>query len=240
MPSLAIKLDSVTWLREGKRARDPDPALAAVLAEQAGAAAIVAHLGSARRQIRDRDIYVLKEIVKTRLIVEIPPENQILAAVLEVKPAQVTLVSENRVDPSEAETLDYGENFEKISEVSDRLRSAGIGLAHFIRPDAEDTKNAARCKVDYVVLSTLGYASAETVQEVEAELEDIERISRLAHKLSMGVHAGGGLTYKNVTQCAELEMMQQIIVGRAVVKRALMVGIERAVSLMREEMNRKL
>ncbi len=90
MPSLAIKLDSLTWLREGKRSRDPDPALAAVLAEQAGADAIVVHLGSARRHIRDRDIYVLKEIVKTRLIVEIPTDSQILAKVLEVKPYQVT------------------------------------------------------------------------------------------------------------------------------------------------------
>jgi len=240
LPSLALKLDSVTWLREGKRARDPDPALAAVLAEQAGADAIVAYLGPSRTGIRDRDIYVLKEVVKTRLIVEIPPDDQILAVALEVKPSQVTLVSENRVDPRGAETLDYSGNFEKICEVTERLRSAGIVVSHFIRPQAEDTKNAARCKVDYVTLSTLGYASAESVQEAEEELEDIERISHLAHKLSMGVHAAGGLTYKNATQCAELELIQQIIVGRAVVKRALMVGIERAVSLMREEMNRKL
>ncbi|MFQ5607873.1 MAG: pyridoxine 5'-phosphate synthase [Candidatus Zixiibacteriota bacterium] len=240
MPTLGIKLDSVTWMREGKRERDPDPAQAAVLAEQGGADAIVAHLGSSRRHVRDRDIYILKEIVKTRLAVEIPADNQLLSIALEVNPAQVTIVSENRVDPTGAETLDYSANFEKISEVSERLRSAGISVSHFIQPNGEDTKNAARCKADYVQLSTVGYSSAGTAKEAEAELDDIERISQLAHKFNMGVTCGGGITYANVTQCAELNLVQHIIVGRAVIKRALMLGMERAVKLMRDELTRKL
>ncbi|MBN4056676.1 pyridoxine 5'-phosphate synthase [bacterium AH-315-J21] len=239
MPLLAVKLDSLTWLREGKRSRDPDPAQAAVLAELGGADAITVTLHPSRRFIRDRDVYVLKEVVKTRLIVEMPLDDDLMTVALEVRPWMVTFIAENQVDPSGKEPLDY-QDFEAISEASERLRGAGVVCAHHILPDAESVKNAARCRADFVEFSTSGYSRASSVAEAEAELDDIARNCTSAHKLGLGIYCGSGLTYKNVAQCAEIDIVQQVTVGRSLINRAVIVGIEQAVSQMRREIDRKI
>ncbi len=239
MPLLAVKLDSLTWLRDGKRSRDPDPAQAAVLAELGGADAITVTLHPSRRGIRDRDVYVLKEVVKTRLIVEMPLDDDLMTVALEVRPWMVTFIAENQVDPSGKEPLDY-RDLEAISAATERLRGAGIISSHHILPQAEDIKNAARCRTDFVEFSTSGYSRAGSVTEAESELDDIARNSQMAHKLGLGVYCGSGLTYKNVAQCAEIDVIQQVTVGRALINRAVIVGIEQAVSQMRREIERKI
>ncbi len=239
MPLLAVKLDTITWLREGKRSRDPDPAQAAVLAELGGADAITVTLHPSRRFIRDRDVYVLKEMVKTKLIVEMPFDEELLTVMLEVRPAMVTLISENQVDPSGKESLDYSD-LDALLAATERLRGAGILSAHHIAANSEGVKNAARCRADFVELSTAGYSRASSVSEAETELDDIARNAQMAHKLGMGVYCGSGLTYKNVAQCAEIDVVQQVTVGRALVQRAVIVGIQEAVSQMRREIDRKI
>jgi pyridoxine 5-phosphate synthase len=239
MPLLAVKLDTITWLREGKRSRDPDPAQAAVLAELGGADAITVTLHPSRRFIRDRDVYVLKEMVKTKLIVEMPFDEDLLTVMLEVRPAMVTFISENQVDPSGKEPLDYSD-LDALLEATERLRGAGALCAHHIAASSEGVKNAARCRADYVEISTAGYSRAGSVSEAETELDDIVRNAQMAHKLGMGVYCGSGLTYKNVVQCAEIDVVQQVTVGRALVQRAVIVGIQEAVSQMRREIDRKI
>jgi len=239
MPLLAVKLDALTRLREGKRSRDPDPAQAAVLAELGGADAITVTLHPSRRFIRDRDVYVLKEIVKTRLIVEMPLDEDLLTVALEVRPWMVCLIGENQVDPSGKEPLDYSA-LEQLSAVTKRLRGAGIISAHHILPQSEDVKNAARCRTDFVEISTAGYSRAGSVSEAETELDDIVRNAQMAHKLDLGVYCGSGLTFKNVTQCAEIDVIQQVTVGRALINRAVIVGIQQAVEQMRSQVERKL
>ncbi len=239
MPLLAVKLDALTRLREGKRSRDPDPAQAAVLAELGGADAITVTLHPSRRFIRDRDVYVLKEIVKTRLIVEMPLDEDLLSVALEVRPWMVCLIAENQVDPSGKEPLDYRE-LEQLSAATERLRGAGIISAHHILPQSEDVKNAARCRADFVEISTAGYSRAGSVSEAETELDDIVRNAQMAHKLGLGVYCGSGLTFKNVAQCAEIDVIQQVTVGRALINRAVIVGIQQAVEQMRSQVERKL
>lgn len=240
MPLLAIKLDAITKLREDKRSRDPDPAQLAPLAELGGADAITAALHSSRTLIRDRDIYLLKEIVKTRFILEIAPTEDLLAVALEVRPWMVTLRGENPVDPYVTEPLAYNSALESIAVATERLKGAGIISSHCIQPTPDDVKNAARCKAEYIALTTDGYVTAESLQDAENELEDIDRMSQMAQKLGIGVHCGGGLNYKNAPRCAELNLIEQVTVGRAVVRRALLTGVERAVAELRAEINRKL
>lgn len=240
MALLGVKLDSATWLRQGKRAKDPDPAQLAALADLGGADALALFIGSHRRHARDRDVYLLKEIVRSRFILQMAPRVDLMNLALEVRPWMVELVSENAVDPTAVEPLDYANNSDSIAEASERLKGAGIIPSHFIRPDAEDAKQAARLKAQYVTLATMNYTNAATREEAETEVDDIERISQLANKMGLGINCGGGLTYKNVAPLAEMNLMELVIVGRAVIQRALLVGMERAVSELRAELNRRI
>ena len=240
MALIGIKLDSVTRLRQGKRSRDPDPAQLAPLAELGGADAIVAALHSSRSLIRDRDVYLLREIVKTRLILQIAPTEELMTLALEVRPWMVMLVGENRIDPGVIEPVSYGSALDTLSAATERLKGAGIVSAHFVGPSADDVKNAARCKAEYVSLSTESYVSAGSRQDAEAELDDLDRMAHMAQKLGMGVYCEGGLTYQNVSPCAELKLIERVTVGRAVVRRALQTGMERAVRDLRQELERRL
>ena len=240
MPLLAVKLDSATWLREGKRDKSPDPAQLAVLAEQGGADAIVAQLTTSRRHIRERDIFILKEVVKTRFIVETQPDENLLQIVLEARPYMVTFVSENQMDSNIREPLDYGIAADRLAEATERLRGAGVISSHLIRPQPEAVKNAARAKAEFVEICTSELMNAASTGEAEAQLGDIDRAGQLAGKLGMGVNCGGGLGYKNARSIAEIQLVQQIVIGRAIIKRAMLVGIERAVSQMREEITRRV
>lgn len=239
MPLLAVKLDSVTHLRESKRAKEPDPAPFATLAELGGADAISVSLLSGREHVRDRDVYLLKEMVKSRFILEISPSEELLTIALEVRPAAVMLIGENRMDATGKEPLAYTAG-NAFSDVTERLKAAGIRVTHFVAPNADDVKNAARCRSDYVELATTGYANASSTKEAEQELDDLERMSQLASKMGMGVSASGSLTYENVSPCAQLALVEQVTVGRAVVRRALMVGMQQAVASLRSQLDRNI
>lgn len=239
MPLLSVKLDAITRMRESKRAKEPDPAPFATLAELGGADAVCVSLLSGREFVRDRDVYLLKEIVKSRFILEIAPTEDLLTVALEVRPAAVTLIGENRVDPTGKEPLAYTAG-NRLAEITERLKGADVRVTHYVAPNADDVKNAARCRADYVELSTVGYANAASSREAEQELDDIERMSQLANKMGLGVSAAGSLTYENVAPCAQLALVEQVTVGRAIVRRALMGGMQDAVTKMCARIERKV
>lgn len=225
MPLISIKVDLVASLRYRKYIKEPDPAQAAVLAELAGADGINCFLREDRRHIRDRDFYILKETVKSKLTVQIAPDSELIERAIEVKPHTVTLMP----FLSGTSVIDKGDLF---ASASAELRSAGINVGYFINPEVDEVKAAARGKADIVELDGLDYARAETKKDIEIELERLEQAAQLASKLGMTPSCGNGLNYRNIRPLLDLDIFKEFTVGHAVISRAVMVGLDRAVSEM--------
>ena len=222
MPLISIKVDLVASLRYRKYIKEPDPAHAAVLAELAGADGINCYLREDRRHIRDRDFYILKETVKSRLTVQIAPDSELIERALEVKPYMVTLMpflSGTSVD----------EKVDLFASSAETLRGAGINVGYFVSAEVESVKAAARGRAEVVELDASDYAQAETKGDIESELDQLEQMAQLAAKLGMAPHCGNGLNYRNIGPLVDLGIFEEFTVGHAVISRAVMVGMDRAV-----------
>jgi pyridoxine 5-phosphate synthase len=234
MVRLGVNVDHVATLREARKGKLPDPVAAAVMAEMAGAHGIVCHLREDRRHIKDKDLYLLKEMVKTHLNMEMAPTDEMVKIATEVVPDMVTLVPERREELTTEGGLDVIANFEYLHEAIMILRANNIVVSLFIAPEINQIKAAARVKADYVELHTGVYARAESLNTVADELEKIRSMALAASKLGLGVSAGHGLNYQNVREIAAIPQMEELNIGHAIVAKAVMVGMERAVREMLE------
>jgi len=234
MSLVSIKVDYIASLREIKHLKEPDPAQAAVLAELAGADGISCHLREDRKHIRDRDLYLLKEMVKTKLTLQIEPVEDLIERALEVKPWLVTLMPFSDEDIIVQKGIDFENNRDLYAETSATLKGSGINVSYFIEPEIDAVKNAARAKIDAVELNAFRYISAETLETAEAELDRMEQMSQLASKLDLTVNCGNGLNYKNIRPLIDLGAIEEFTIGYSVISRALMIGMERAVREMVE------
>jgi pyridoxine 5-phosphate synthase len=234
MVRLGVNVDHVATVREARKTNVPDPVAAAMVAEMAGADGIVCHLREDRRHIKDKDLFLLKELVKTHLNLEMAATNDMLKIATEVAPDMVTLVPERREEVTTEGGLDVQENVGWFEEVIGQLHSHNIVTSLFIDPNIEQVKAAARCGVDYVELHTGQYANAEDVRVVADELEKLRSMAMAATKLGLGVSAGHGLNYQNVREILDIEQIEELNIGHAIVARAVMTGMERAVREMLE------
>jgi pyridoxine 5-phosphate synthase len=234
MVRLGVNVDHVATLREARKGKLPDPVAAAVLAEMAGAHGIVCHLREDRRHIKDKDLYLLKEMVKNHLNMEMAPTDEMVKIATEVVPDMVTLVPERREELTTEGGLDVAANFEYLQEAITILRANNIVVSLFIAPEINQIKAAARVKADYVELHTGAYAAAENLNTVADELEKIRSMALAAGKLGLGVSAGHGLNYQNVRGIAAIPQMEELNIGHAIIAKAVMVGMERAVREMLE------
>lgn len=238
MVRLGVNVDHVATLREARRGKLPDPVAAAIASEMAGADGIVCHLREDRRHIKDKDLYLLKEVVKTHLNLEMAATDEMIKRATEVLPDMVTLVPEKREEITTEGGLDVVTNIDWIEEVIDQLRAHNIVTSLFIDPDIQQIKAAAQCKTDYIELHTGLYANAEDIGTVEDELEKLRSMAIAASKLGLGVSAGHGLNYHNVRDILQIEQIEELNIGHAIVARAVMVGMERAVRDMLEIIRR--
>lgn len=229
MSILSIKVDYVAALRELKRLKEPDPAQMAVLAEVAGADGISCHLREDRRHIRDRDLYLLKEMVKTKLTLQMAPTDDLIERAVEVKPWMVTLMPFTSENLLVNNGVDLDANRDLYAETAAALKASGINICYFIDPEIDAVKEAARAKVDAIELNAYKYTSAETIEAAEDELDKLEKMAQLATKLNLMVDCGNGLNYKNIRPLVDLGLFEEFTVGYAVVCRATLVGIDRAV-----------
>lgn len=229
MVRLGVNVDHIATLREARKGKLPDPIAAAVLAEMAGAHGIVCHLREDRRHIKDKDLYLLKEIVKTHLNMEMAPTDEMVKIATEVVPDMVTLVPERREEVTTEGGLDVISNFEYLQEAITILRANNIVVSLFIDPDINQIKAAVRVKADYVELHTGNYANAESLHRVSDEMERIRSMAVAANKLGLGVSAGHGLNYQNVREIASIPQVEELNIGHAIIARAAMTGLERAV-----------
>lgn len=229
MMRLGVNVDHVATVREARRGKLPDPSAAAIAAEMAGAEGIVCHLREDRRHIKDKDLFILKEIVKTHLNLEMVATDEMVRIATEVVPDMVTLVPERREELTTEGGLDVISNTDWIEEVVRQLRNQNIVVSLFIDPDIDQIKAAARLQADYVELHTGLYANADELGAVMDELEKIRSMAIAAAKLGLGVSAGHGLDYHNVRDILEIDQIEELNIGHSIVAKAVMIGMERAV-----------
>ena len=234
MARLGVNIDHVATLRQARGGKEPDPIAAAMMAEQAGADGIVVHLREDRRHIQDRDLRLLRQILQTKLDLEMAPVDEMVKIAMEVRPDIVTLVPERREEKTTEGGLDVLAHRERLQEVVGRLRDGGIVVSLFIEPDLEAVKASHKLGADYVELHTGRYANAQRANEESAAMEAILQSAKFAVKLNIGVNAGHGLTYRNVRRVAGIREIVEFNIGHSIVARAVQVGLERAVSEMKE------
>jgi pyridoxine 5-phosphate synthase len=229
MARLGVNIDHVATVRQARRAAEPDPIQAAMLAELGGADGITVHLRSDRRHIQDRDVEILRRVVKTRLNVEMAATQEMVKIALTVKPDQVTLVPERREELTTEGGLDAVLNSVQLKPAVRNVRDGGIRVSLFVDPDLEQVKEAHKIDAQAVEINTAAYADALDDRAREEALRKVADALRFGRKLGLEVHAGHGLTYRNVRAVARLPEIGELNIGHNIVARAVLVGMERAV-----------
>lgn len=229
MPYLSINVDHVATIRQARGGVEPDPVQAAGICELAGADGIVVHLREDRRHIQDRDVRLLRQTVKTKLNLEMATTAEIIDIAVEIVPDLVTLVPEKRKELTTEGGLDVVENAKKVTKAIAKLRKAGIPVSVFIDPDATQIQAALDAGAAFVELHTGRYCEARTEVEVDEQFRLIEQSAELAQEAGLRVNAGHGLDYRNVGPIADLPAIEELSIGHAVISRAVLVGLDRAV-----------
>lgn len=233
MPQLGVNIDHVATIRQARRTIEPDPVWAAALAELAGADGITIHLREDRRHIQDRDLRVLAETVQVKLNLEMAPAAEITKIATEVAPPQATLVPEKREEITTEGGLDVITGRENVARCIDALHEAGIIVSLFIDADLKQIDMAKQLGAAAVELHTGRYADAPTEASRNAELAVLTSAGAHARDLGLLLHAGHGLTYRNVVPIARIPEVSELNIGHSIIARAVMVGLESAVREMK-------
>ena len=237
MLKLGVNIDHVATLREaryrGRGRGEPDPVAAALACEAAGAHGITAHLREDRRHIQDRDVWKLREVIQTRLNLEMANVPEIVAIALKLKPNIICLVPERRQEVTTEGGLDVGGNLAALTDTRKSLNDAGIEVSLFIAPDPAQIEAAARTGSQFVELHTGAFAeSFDQEQERMAELERLIAGAKQAHALGLKVNAGHGLNYQNLSVLHGVPHLVELNIGHTIISRAVTVGLETAVKEM--------
>ena len=237
MTELGVNIDHVATVREARKTNEPDPAWAATLAEIGGADGITLHLREDRRHIQDRDLQILMETVPVRVNLEVACTDDVLAIACRARPQQVTLVPERREEVTTEGGLNVVAGESRVRDAVARLKDAGIAVSLFLDPDEAQIDVAARVAADAVELHTGAYAEAARRHQVDTERNELQKLCITAKQVvqcGLRLHAGHGLTYRNVCPVAEIPAMVELNIGHSIIARALMVGLEQAVRDMKK------
>ncbi|HEY7682823.1 MAG TPA: pyridoxine 5'-phosphate synthase [Gemmatimonadales bacterium] len=228
---LYVNIDHVATVRQARRTDEPDPVDAALLAEASGADGITVHLREDRRHIQDHDVARLAPRLQTVLNLELATSEEIVALACRLRPHQCTLVPERREEVTTEGGLDLTQNLPRLRDTIARLRDAGIRVSLFIDPTRESVERSQALGVPAVELHTGRYAHAWP--QATAALEELASTARYAGAVGLAVHAGHGLTYRNVTAVAAVPEIEELNIGHTIVSRSVMVGFGTAVTEMR-------
>jgi pyridoxine 5-phosphate synthase len=237
MLKLGVNIDHVATLREaryrGSGFGEPDPVAAAVACEAAGAHGITAHLREDRRHIQDRDVWKLREVIRTRLNLEMANSAEIVAIALKLKPDITCLVPERRLEVTTEGGLDVAANLPALTQTRKKLNDAGIEVSMFISPDSAQIEAAAQAGSQFIELHTGAFAGAFADEERrEAECQRLVAAARQAHCLGLKVNAGHGLNYQNLAALLGVPCLVELNIGHSIVSRAIAVGMPAAVQEM--------
>jgi pyridoxine 5-phosphate synthase len=233
---LGVNVDHIATLREARGTNYPDPVYAASVAEHAGADGITVHLREDRRHIQDRDIHILKQTLHTRMNLEMAVTDEMLEIACGVKPAFCCLVPEKREELTTEGGLDVLGNLDKITRAVEQLSLAGIETSLFIDADKNQIDAAITSKAPYIEIHTGHYADAKNEQDQQIELIRLIEGIKYAHANGLKVNAGHGLNYFNVKPIAAIEEIIELNIGHAIIARAAIDGLDRAVRDMKQLM----
>lgn len=234
MIRLGVNIDHVATLRQARRAHEPDPVAAAVLALLGGADGITIHLREDRRHIQDRDLRLLRPVVTGLLNLEMAAVRSIVDLACEIKPDQVTLVPERREELTTEGGLDVAAHQQPVAAAMERLAGAGIAVALFLDPDEHQIELAKVLGARAVEIQTARYSEARGPEDVARELALLREAADFARGRGLHVHVGHGLNYTNVRAVARLPGVEELNIGHSIVSRAVLVGMERAVREMKD------
>ncbi|MBD3408653.1 MAG: pyridoxine 5'-phosphate synthase [Ignavibacteriales bacterium] len=226
---LCINIDHVATLRNAREEREPDPVAFALRAEHAGVDGIVVHLREDRRHIKDRDVRLLRETIKTKLDLEMSLNEEIVEIAREVRPELATIVPERRQELTTEGGLDVAGQGDVVARATERLHEKGVAVSLFVEPDERQIDASKACGADFVEIHTGAFANAPTDKARREEFDRAQRAVRRARELGLGVNAGHGLDYVNMKLFREIEGVEEVSLGHAMIARAVVVGVENAV-----------
>ena len=233
MPLLGVNIDHVATVRQARRTVEPDPVHAAVLAELGGADGITVHLREDRRHIQDRDVRILKEMIRVKMNLEMAVSQPVVDFALSICPAQATLVPEKREEVTTEGGLNVVGQRSRILECVEQLQEHQILVSLFIDPDVAQVDASAELGVEAIELHTGAYADATTDTQAEIEFHKLLEASQYALQRGLILNMGHGLNYRNVKRIAAINGVNELNIGHSIVSHAVLVGFERAVREMK-------
>lgn len=232
---LGVNIDHIATLRQSRGTRYPDPVTAAVIAEQSGADSITFHLREDRRHIQQRDCLLLKQMVQTKLNLEMAVTDEMLDFALELKPEDCCLVPEKREELTTEGGLDVVANFARVKQACERLGQQGIRVSLFIDANLQQIDAALACHAPCIEIHTGHYADAAEAEQ-PALLQGINDAIQYAHDKGLQVNAGHGLHYHNVQEFAANPLLVELNIGHAIIADALFHGLAQSVREMKRLM----
>jgi len=233
---LGVNIDHVATIRQARGTRYPEPLQAALVAEQAGADAVTLHLREDRRHIQDRDVTMLKEMLQTRMNLEMAVTEEMLTIASRIRPEDCCLVPERREELTTEGGLDVAGQRSRISEACVRLAEADVRVSLFIDADEAQVQAAADCQAPVIEIHTGHFAEARDRKSRQLEFERVQRAVDLGTSLGLQVNAGHGLDYHNVSPIAAIDNIRELNIGHAIVARAIFSGLHTAVQDMKQLM----
>lgn len=230
---LGVNVDHVATLRNARGTDYPSPLDAAFIAERAGADGITIHLREDRRHIREQDVLDIAANIHTRLNFEHAITDEMIDLACKVKPFSCCLVPEKREELTTEGGLDVVANFKRLQQVCSTLSAAGILISPFIDPDKEQIDAVKEAGATMLELHTGCYADASNEHDQLRELERIKEAASYADAKGLQVNAGHGLHYHNVEAIARIAEIIELNIGHAIIARALVSGLDKAVSDMK-------
>jgi pyridoxine 5-phosphate synthase len=230
----SLNVDHVATVRNARGEGQPDPVTFALMAEKYGVDGIVTHLREDRRHINERDVRLLRELITTKLDLEMAATPEIIEIACDVQPELSTLVPEKRQELTTEGGINVIDNIEHYRDAIAELHKASIPVSLFIEPDVNQIDASAEIGADFIEIHTGIYSNAESEEEMFDELDRIRVAAKYAKKLGLGVNAGHGLNYNNIKEFLAVENIDEISIGHAVISHALFFGLERAVKEMFE------
>ncbi len=230
----SLNVDHIATLRNARGEDQPDPVTFALLAEQAGVDGIVVHLREDRRHINERDVRLLRELITTKLDLEMAPTDEIVKIACDVVPELATIVPEKRQELTTEGGINVIDDITRLKNAIKELHKHEVEVSLFVEPDINQIDAAAEIDSDYIEIHTGVFANSFTEEDQFDELEKIRLAVKHAKKLGLGVNAGHGLNYQNIKIFREIGEIDEVSIGHAVIARAVFVGIKEAVREMRD------
>lgn len=233
MIRLNINIDHVATLRQARGGNEPDPVAATIVAELAGANGIVCHLREDRRHVQDRDVRMIRDVIRSKMNFEMADNEDIVQIALELVPEVVTIVPEKRQELTTEGGLDVMSNIESLRKLTDRMHEKGIEVSLFIEPSNAQIEAALKVGADMVEFHTGIYANARG-ESMKKELKRLTKAAASAHGANLQVAAGHGLNYYNTIPICGIKEIGELSIGHSVISRAITTGLDQAVREMKE------